>query len=196
MFCITSQVPPCDVNPWFPMSYLTGRNTLGAQVAQSSCSPSACSQTLIMKWVWAHTLNWATCFIFCHLTGGRHGESDQDQRKWPVGGWVQRQTRPFPLHPRSTVGASASGWRELRKRVCAPWRRLHPFCIVTIVPPWKENGLYKHTASRLLKQTAQHLGPYQCQVFGWSRIMSSENSQGQTDMGSCYLVQLPAQLQP
>lgn len=48
---------------------------------------------------------------------------------------------------------------------CAPpRRRLHPFSNTAVVPLWKENGLYKHTAYRLLRQTAQHLGPYQCQV--------------------------------
>lgn len=50
----------------------------------------------------------------CHLAGGRHGESDQDQRERPVGGWVQGQTRPLSLHPRPAAGTTPSRRRELR----------------------------------------------------------------------------------
>lgn len=42
------------------------------------------------------------------LTGGRHGESDQNQRERSVGGRVQRETGPLPLHPRSAAGAAAT----------------------------------------------------------------------------------------
>lgn len=52
--------------------------------------------------------------FFCHLTGGWHGKSDQDQRERPMGGRVQGQARPLSFHPRSTVGTTPPRWRELR----------------------------------------------------------------------------------
>lgn len=62
----------------------------------------------------------------CHLTGGGHGKSDQDQRERPVGGRVQGQTRPLSLHPRSTVGTTPSWRRELRN-TRTPTTCAHPF---------------------------------------------------------------------
>lgn len=53
-------------------------------------------------------------FSFYYLTGGGHRKSDQDQRERPMGGWMQRQTRPLSFHPRSVVGTVLSRRRELR----------------------------------------------------------------------------------
>lgn len=192
VFSITSQTLSCDVDPRLPLSillmfFLTRRDTTGGRVT-------------VFHWsicLYAHTLNWETCVICCRQTGGRHGESDQDQREWPVGGWVQRQARPFPLHPRSTVGTSASGWRELRKCVCAPSTPLASLLQRCGRPTLKRkrfiqaHGIQTSETNR----TALRTLPVPSRL-GWSHIMSFKSSQGQTDMGSCCWLRLPAQLQP
>lgn len=52
--------------------------------------------------------------VCCVLAGGGHGQGDQDQCERPVGGGVQREARPLPIHPRPAAGTAPSGRRELR----------------------------------------------------------------------------------
>lgn len=81
-------------------------------------------------------------FSFHYLTGGGHRKSDQDQRERPMGGWMQRQTRPLSFHPRSVVGTVLSRWRELRS---AGSRHLQHIPSLSVSSCWNRRFLQAHT---------------------------------------------------
>lgn len=87
--------------------------TLFLSISQIRMSVSAKTEEMCLSIAFIH-LYFLYIFFFCHLTGGWHGKSDQDQRERPMGGRVQGQARPLSFHPRSTVGTTPPRWRELR----------------------------------------------------------------------------------
>lgn len=77
---------------------------------------------------------------------------------------MQGQTGPLSLHPRSTVGTTASRRRELRNaRAPVTWAASGASLLLSAVLSCSERkkDFYKHTAYEL---TSKRSGPRQCQV--------------------------------
>lgn len=109
-------------------------------------------------------------FSFYYLTGGGHRKSDQDQRERPMGGWMQRQTRPLSFHPRSVVGTVLSRRRELRS---AGSRHLQHIPSLSVSSCWnRRRFLQAHTIWNSELNWSVFPAHPNMWCVGWSCLMS------------------------